>query len=383
MLRSGLLAAGVLIVVACVLPDLDYEGKACPCVAGYVCDVAANRCVASLLGGGGSGAGDGSGGGGAQGATGAGTSTGGSGGDGGASSCGDAVIDEGETCDPPSDTCGDDCQLLEICDDGADNDGDELEDCDDPDCERSCPGPLCDDAAPLQDRQSGTTEGASALFQGSCVGWDTNAERLYTFTASERGALVLEVSGATDHGIHVRQDCLDSRSEYGCVDDAGDDSTDYLAVPMEEGETVTVIVDTFEPIDIGPYDLVSYYESLDEDPPNGTAATAEPADDGFDASIYPIGDQDWFTITVPGPSSTLGIEIVPFVGECHFDSEIELYQPDGATAIDYDDDGAGNGGCSALSASGLPAGTYYLRVASPQSVLGASTFVYEIDIEIL
>jgi hypothetical protein len=32
----------------CSLDDVGLEGKACPCVAGYVCDVSANRCVTSL-----------------------------------------------------------------------------------------------------------------------------------------------------------------------------------------------------------------------------------------------------------------------------------------------------------------------------------------------
>jgi hypothetical protein len=41
----SLLAASLLVVVACGVDDLNLAGKGCPCTSGWVCDTANNRCV--------------------------------------------------------------------------------------------------------------------------------------------------------------------------------------------------------------------------------------------------------------------------------------------------------------------------------------------------
>lgn len=45
---AGILAAVVLFFVACSVGNVDFANKACPCGAGYVCDVARNVCVTGL-----------------------------------------------------------------------------------------------------------------------------------------------------------------------------------------------------------------------------------------------------------------------------------------------------------------------------------------------
>jgi hypothetical protein len=43
---AALLTTTVLLVASCMVPALDLGGKACPCTAGFVCDIASNRCLA-------------------------------------------------------------------------------------------------------------------------------------------------------------------------------------------------------------------------------------------------------------------------------------------------------------------------------------------------
>ena len=49
MLRMRIVAIACWVPVACSVPGVDFNGKACPCGDGYVCDTTSNTCVRSLI----------------------------------------------------------------------------------------------------------------------------------------------------------------------------------------------------------------------------------------------------------------------------------------------------------------------------------------------
>ena len=51
-MRNVAIVAAVVLIAACKVPDLDLNGKQCPCSDGYVCDTFTNTCVSTIDGGG-------------------------------------------------------------------------------------------------------------------------------------------------------------------------------------------------------------------------------------------------------------------------------------------------------------------------------------------
>lgn len=109
---------------------------------------------------------------------------------------------------------------------------------------------------------------------------------------------------------------------------------------------------------------------IPETEPNDTQGTANPLGThaGFIAAIKPVGDLDYFSFQVPGPSSLVIIETGDGLGGCPtgFDSILHLYDPMGNQLVT--DDNGGVNFCSKISpvqypqAMNLPAGTYKARV---------------------
>jgi cysteine-rich repeat protein len=109
---------------------------------------------------------------------------------------------------------------------------------------------------------------------------------------------------------------------------------------------------------------------IPETEPNDTQALANPLGThaGFIAAIMPAGDIDYFSFTVPGPSSSVTIQTSDGVGGCPagFDSILRLYDPAGVQIAT--DDNGGVSPCSLISpatqpqVAGLAAGTYRARV---------------------
>ncbi len=111
-----------------------------------------------------------------------------------------------------------------------------------------------------------------------------------------------------------------------------------------------------------------------EDEPNNSSASATPLEGNpvrMTGAIDPLADQDWFSITVPEGRSLTTETFDGSGSTCqpseNHDTFVQLYAPDGTTVLASDDDD-GTGPCSLISpnsdagASGLSAGTYFLRV---------------------
>ncbi len=403
MRSSFLLAMGL--ASACVLPDASLEGLPCPCSDGYVCDAVANECVPAGVGAQGPGGAGPTTGGGGSGATGAGAAgAGGSGGEvsggsgpggsggegpggaggagagGGGPVCGDGVLEEGESCEPPQAfVCDEFCDPIlsgdENCTDGLDNDSDDEVDCEDGEC-------ACDCAPPIDMTSvNGSNEGAHAIHSGFCVGWDGNPETLFAFTAGFSGALDIELFSPEDQGIYVRTDCEDQDSEIGCVDEEGGDDSERLIVPAGAGQTLTIFVDSYIPGAAGSFAMTATLEPVDEGEPNHSLGVADPLTVGAAGAtgiIQPVGDDDYFTFTL-ADDAFISLDVVPFGPvACTFDSEVTLLDEAGAV-VEYDDDD-GEEGCSSLDAM-LDAGTYFVLVSSPQTQPNQASFAYRVIVD--
>jgi cysteine-rich repeat protein len=126
-----------------------------------------------------------------------------------------------------------------------------------------------------------------------------------------------------------------------------------------------------------------------ETEPNGTLAQANPLGThaGFIASINPVGDQDYFSFQVPGPSSLVSLQTSDGIGGCPlgFASVLYLYGPSHTLIVS--DQNSGVGQCSRISplldgqASNLTAGTYYARVERSGDMATQQEYVLAISVQ--
>ncbi|MEZ4301120.1 MAG: pre-peptidase C-terminal domain-containing protein [Polyangiaceae bacterium] len=370
-----------------------------------------------------------------------GTGGGGQGGTGGQSLCGNGTIDPGEQCDGDALgtatcqsegfdggtlACAADCTLnvsnctgAEICGDGKDNDGDGLTDCEErecaPACEDSCLAPI-----PLTDPADtpGLSAGHANQLTPSCAA-ESGAEVAYSITAATTGMLdaILIEDGSATFSLSVRTDCASDASELGCTTTyvAGQDSTLKLSVPVTEGQTLILVVDTEGASSAGTYTLGAQTRPIlcgdgiqdsveacddantdagdgcsptctlesNEVEPNDALGQAAPFAAPYFASISPEGDIDFVQIDLPSPG---GIKVsVNGLGEMacsdgSMDSYLTLLDDQGKVLAANDDVVSGSL-CSLAAAPGLAAGTYYAKIeASPMSPPDAATFPYELTV---
>ena len=78
-------------------------------------------------------------------------------------------------------------------------------------------------------------------------------------------------------------------------------------------------------------------------------------------TIYPAGDYDWLYFSAI-LDETYIIELYPLPGGEYFDSYLELYDTNGITQLETDDDG-GTGPYSKLTWTCPATGTYYMRTS--------------------
>ncbi len=105
------------------------------------------------------------------------------------------------------------------------------------------------------------------------------------------------------------------------------------------------------------------------------------------AAIGTPGDQDWYAVTVPGPSSTIDATIVDGLDICGpsgtIDSELQLFDTDGTTSLAYNDDiHTATNFCSTVSATGLAAGTYYVRTSPSYLWCSGCTYRYRLLLDV-
>lgn len=116
--------------------------------------------------------------------------------------------------------------------------------------------PVCNAATTitLGDTNGNTATGqATAALSSTCGGG--GSEIVYKYTPATSGMLSLTLASATDQGIHVRTDCLDSTSEIGCADVNLGGTNETLMVPVTANTAVTITVDAYSAGDEGPFTL--------------------------------------------------------------------------------------------------------------------------------
>jgi len=106
----------------------------------------------------------------------------------------------------------------------------------------------------------------------------------------------------------------------------------------------------------------------------------------FPAAIGTVDDQDWFAVTVPGPTSTIDATVVNGLDLCgpsgSIDSEIQIYDTDGVTSLAYNSDINFANYCSTASATGLAAGTYFVRTSALAFWCAGCTYRYRLLIDV-
>jgi cysteine-rich repeat protein len=190
------------------------------------------------------------------------------------------------------------------------------------------------------------------------------------------------------------------------------------------GQPLAIFVDGFnKPADAGPFtldvifqpsvcgdDMVSPFEQCDdgnptqtdgcdngchivpqgEVEPNDAAGAATPASEGvISGTIDVMANVDWYAVTVPGPASSLSVNIGDgATSTCaptgEIESEIEVYDS-AMVSIGYNDDISSNitgNFCSALYLTGLADGTYYVRVAASQEYCDDCLFDYSLTVSV-
>lgn len=354
--------------------------------------------------------------------------------------CGNGVAQSGEPCDG-SDVRGqscvnygfergelgcEDCSLdfsacvgSENCADGRDNDGDQAVDCADEDCragcENSCSAPIVlpDPALGIP----GQTNGHASQIAPGCLlsAVSSGAETVYTFTAARSGVLDVRLASLlVDLNVSVRTTC-NNGPELACSEkNAGSGAVEELNLPINQGETVLIVVDGTGDV-AGRYTLDVESRAVecgdshrdptegcddgnrnpadgcnsncelepDETEPNGTTGEATPYSGfPFFASIGAAGDVDVYSIDVPNANSTITAETFDMGdGTCAhhvLDSLVEILAPDGTTVLASDDDG-GDGFCSRATASGVGAGTHFVRVRASGV---ATAFPYKLNVAV-
>jgi len=339
-----------------------------------------------------------------------------------AGSCGNGKVDAAEQCDG-KDLAGNDCKALgydggtlgcapgcffdeagcigaEKCADGLDNDQDGKVDCDDADCQASC-SDAC--SAPLAVADPGTTSGTTAghasKLHASCSGNPSGGEVVYTFTPNTTGVVDAWLTSNKPLTLSLRSVCTSASSELACA-------VERVKTQVTAGQPLFVVIEGHDAGDSGAFVLsmssraVSCGDAHRDDPeacddgntvsgdgcsascvveptesePNASSAQASSYSAPYFGEIAPSGDEDWVKISVSpsqAPSSLVADTFDLGDGACsklELDSEIALIGSDGTTVLASDDD-SGVGGCAHLVATGLGAGSYFLRVrASSQGI---------------
>jgi hypothetical protein len=307
--------------------------------------------------------------------------------------CGDSVVEGIEQCDPPDGmTCDASCKTVPEaghCADGIDNDGNNFIDCEDPACAADAACPIateCSAAKPAVASNAGDTTSTKHDFVGTCVGGAAN-EQLYSYSNAVPGVLSATLSGGAVNnlGLYVRTTCADGTTEIACDNHqtAPDDEVMSIAVPGAN-KALTLFVDGASMSDAGPFTFTTTFTPATEIEPNDDAAHAGTPSNNFVGILYPAADSDWVKVAVPGPTSTITAETVDLgTGACAAkgeDTKLEIYDTDGTTVIDSNDDG-GAGYCSLLTVPALKAGTYYVRVFA-SDLSSSPTMGYKLNVTV-
>ncbi len=104
-----------------------------------------------------------------------------------------------------------------------------------------------------------------------------------------------------------------------------------------------------------------------EDEPNGTSATATPLGGSnvvAKGNVFPNGDVDFWSFTAAGGERVYAATMTSFSANASTDSQLRVFDTDGTTLIEFDDDDGSIGGLSSSIAGAIipGPGTYFLEV---------------------
>jgi cysteine-rich repeat protein len=118
---------------------------------------------------------------------------------------------------------------------------------------------------------------------------------------------------------------------------------------------------------VPPTGTADYPAEVEQNNLKSTANLLQPATKGFTASLWPLGDVDFFRFDVTVPNSTVAVTTSDGQGSCPAGAQTYVRVTDGAHVIGYAD---GTSGCVSLqpnvisTLTGLAAGTYYVEIES-------------------
>lgn len=134
----------------------------------------------------------------------------------------------------------------DACDDGIDDDGDGQVDCEDTNCQQQCAAlslacsGLETTPATMPATLTGSTIGKPSLTESSCMGADA-PEAIFRVRIPQRGTLSVELP--PNHGLSVRTECVEWRTEAFCSDVSGPTQVDF-----ENVVDVYLIVEALDPL---------------------------------------------------------------------------------------------------------------------------------------
>jgi hypothetical protein len=127
--------------------------------------------------------------------------------------------DDDGACSLPGHVCHatGECRPPEACANGIDDNGDILEDCEDPQCfdQAPCAG-LCSGAAIAGATVAGDTTGGTNLTEPECLIGADGAERVYVYTQPVHGVAAVSFQSPSEHRMAVRGHCLDPSTDVAC-----------------------------------------------------------------------------------------------------------------------------------------------------------------------
>jgi hypothetical protein len=132
-----------------------------------------------------------------------------------------------------------------VCDDDFDNDGDDMTDCWDDECQSDAACQVCTESETITcgDTKSGSNSGGSSdLNNYSCSDWDESGpEKVYKFVPTQSGhaeAYLHDIEEGIDVDIFILENSCTNET---CIE-AGDESGNWLA---QDGKTYYIVVDGY------------------------------------------------------------------------------------------------------------------------------------------
>jgi cysteine-rich repeat protein len=306
------------------------------------------------------------------------------------------------------------CSGSEICNDGADNDGDGTVDCSDEDCAPGCADP-CLAPTPLLDGflASGRISGQLAPEPSSCTDGDATGQAIFIYEPQLTGMLELSLNAdAEDLYLSLRSGCDNVNSELSCQQ-TSDSSASVRQIEVNQGEAIYLVVEspdrsvpraftlsaTAHPVACGDA-YVDLDEECDdgnrvdddgcnneclfltsEDEPNSSVEEADPyTAPEFFGEIRNDSDIDIVSIAVAAGQSLIVETLDLGDGTCgrrELDNWIDVLDAEESVLASNDDGGIEF--CAALVTGPLAAGTYYVRTRASGV---AETFFYKLVISL-